>query len=205
VPDDTLPVDETDGALAGGGEARDSGGVGGFLRKAIRPIVLVLTAALALVAMFLAGVAATRLVQRHRRRRRATEAADQVRVAWEESVEAAELLGVIPHPWETAPEYARRAKASVDGDGFHDLARLVGAAEFSAEGVGPDEADEARRLADHLVAEARAQAGREERLRELFDPRPPEKWPSLRKGKAQEETPEPIPVGAPRVTVLEDR
>jgi hypothetical protein len=206
VPDATLPIDETDGALSGGPDDGGSGGVGGFLNKAFKVVLLVLAAALLLVILLFLGVAASRLVRRHRRRRKATRAADQVRVAWEESVEAAELLGVIPHAWETAPEYARRAKTSVDGDGFHDLARLVGEAEFSAEGVGTAEAEEARRLADHLVAEARGHAGREERLRELFDPRPPEQWPSMRKGRrVDQEAPEPVPVGAPRVTVLEDR
>ena len=56
-------------------------------------------------------------------------------MAWDESVAAAEMLGVIHRPWETPAEFAKRARTAVNGGSFPALAETVGAAEFSGPGA----------------------------------------------------------------------
>ncbi|MGH9118268.1 MAG: transglutaminaseTgpA domain-containing protein [Acidimicrobiales bacterium] len=145
-----------------------------------------------------------RLLRRVRRRRQADRPGERVRVAWEESVAWAEMLGVIHRPWETPAEYARRARSAVDGGSFTELAATIGAADFSEGGASDDDAARAAELAAHIGGEARERASREQRLRAWFDPRPPERWPTARAvSRVASDDYEPVAANAPSVAVLE--
>ncbi len=64
----------------------------------------------------------TRLYRR-RRRKAATEPDDQVRLAWQESVEAAQTLGVAPWRSETAAEFGHRADRAIGARGVPGAGR----------------------------------------------------------------------------------
>jgi hypothetical protein len=144
-------------------------------------------------------------VGRYRRRRQATDPGDRVRVAWTESVEAAETLGVIWRPWETPGEYARRAQSAVDGGSFAALAETMAVVDYSVGGASKEDAQRAADLARHIAGEARQRATRDQTLRALFDPRPPERWPSARKaaGGRDGDERELVAADAPRIAVQE--
>jgi hypothetical protein len=110
-------------------------------------------------------------LRRQRRRHRAVEAVDRVRVAWTESVEAVGPVGVTPLPAETHAEFAARAGKVVAPDQYADLAGTAQAAEYRAGGVGDEEADNALALADHIRDAARAHATTGQRARATLDPR----------------------------------
>ncbi|MGH9247517.1 MAG: transglutaminaseTgpA domain-containing protein [Acidimicrobiales bacterium] len=198
VPEVTLePRDPTS-------EAGTPGADEGFdIKPWLRNIAVGVLAIVGVMVLFLGGIATSRIIGRRQRRWRARDADQRVRTAWWDSVEAAEMLGVISRPWETHAEYARRAQAVVDGGSFSALADVLGSAEFSADGVSDHDAAEAHRLTAHIEREARHRASREQRLRSIFDPRPPERWPTVRKGVDAGEVAEPVLAGAPRIAVLE--
>ncbi len=112
---------------------------------------------------------------RRRRRRGATQPDDQVRLAWQESVEAAQLLGVAPWRSETATEFGRRASRTLGASGFPVLADLVTAADYSVEGVDEDEAETALGLSDDVTSTVRKQSTRQQRMLAALDPRPPDR------------------------------
>lgn len=202
VPDTTIAFEDQ----PGGPGASDGSGAGfwpGLRRWAVR-ILVVAGVAVAVVVVLLGALALVRVLARHRRRRQASDADERVLVSWAESVEAAEMLGVIWRPWETPSEYARRAQAPVDGGSFSALADTVAAVEYSADGVSDDDARRAAALADRIGTEARNTATREQLLRAVFDPRPPERWPATRKaGRTPAPETEPVAANAPRIAVIE--
>jgi transglutaminase-like putative cysteine protease len=202
IPDDTLPVEDQPGALDG---AADDGGFWTDAGRWALRILIVAGFVLGVIGILLTGIAVARWIGRWHRRRQARAADERVRAAWADSVDAAEMLGVIWRSWETPAEYARRAQAMVDGGSFARLADTLGAAEYSAEGATADDANRAAELADHITSEARHQASREQRLRAVFDPRPPERWPATRKAGRAVSAPadEPVAADAPRIAVLE--
>jgi len=131
-------------------------------------VVLVLLAAYAATMVWLAG-------HRHRRRReQATTDRAKVQVAWQESVEALELIGTRAQPSETHEEFALRAQGDVAGTGsaLLDLAHDVDAAAYApaleAEGL----ASRAEASSGAVIAAARAQVTTTQRWRQLLDPRP---------------------------------
>jgi hypothetical protein len=103
-----------------------------------------------------------------------------VRVAWAEAVESLGLVGVAPRRTETPVEFGRRAGRVVE-DGtfetgaFDGLANLVEAADYSAEGASPEEAESAWALSGPIVHAVREQATRGQRVRSALDPRPIDK------------------------------
>jgi hypothetical protein len=112
---------------------------------------------------------------RRRRRRAAIEPDEQVRLAWQESVEAVQLLGVAPRRSETPTEFGRRVRRTIGTDGFPVLADLVSAADYSANGVDADEAVEANEIRDDVSATVRDRSTRQQRARAALDPRPPDR------------------------------
>jgi transglutaminase-like putative cysteine protease len=202
VSDTTIALEApTDGD---GADGTTGGGTWSTIRTWLLRALVVVAAMAALVAVALAALATARAVRRAARRRNAERPGDRVRVAWEESVESAEMLGVIHRPWETPAEYAKRARATVDGGSFTALADTVAAADYSPSGVGEDDAARAAELADHIAGEARQAASREQRLRSWFDPRPPERWPTSRvASRVVIDDYEPVAANAPRLRVME--
>ena len=204
VSDSTVPAETPEDSGAGGAEDVGGQGLWATLGDWAEKALIVAGIVLAVVAVALGAVPVVRSVRRIARRRRATGPAERVRVAWDESVESAEMLGVIHRPWETAAEYARRARRAVDGGSFTQLAETMAATEFSELGADDTDAARAAELAASIGEEAREQASREQRLRAWFDPRRPERWPTAR---AVDRTPsedyEPVAANAPKVTVLE--
>jgi hypothetical protein len=177
VPDAAVPDDPDTQA---GGSIEESGGVWSTgLRWTVRVLGLGLLG-LAALATSLAALAAGRVLSRLGRRRRAIAPNDRVRVAWTESIEAAEMLGVIWRPWETPTEFARRAWTADDSGSFTQLAETLVAADYSAEGVTDDDARRARRLASRIGHHAKQRATRQQRLRALVDPRSPQRWIAAR-------------------------
>jgi transglutaminase-like putative cysteine protease len=112
---------------------------------------------------------------RRRRRRAAKQPGEQVRLAWQESVEAAQLLGVSPASAETATEFGRRARRTLGTEGFLPLADLVTAADYSPEGVDEAEAETALELSDDVTSTVRRQSTRQQRMLAALDPRPPDR------------------------------
>jgi transglutaminase-like putative cysteine protease len=201
VSDTTIAVEAP---ADGGAEDAGRGGVWATMRDWAGRVLVAAAVLIGVVAVVLATVPIIRAVRRSGRRRRAQRPAERVRVAWEESVESAEMLGVIHRPWETPAEYARRARSAVDGGSFTALADTLAAADFSATGADDDDAARATRLATHIGEEARHVATREQRLRAWFDPRPPERWPTSRVATlVASDDYEPVSPNAPRVAVTE--
>jgi transglutaminase-like putative cysteine protease len=204
IPDDTIPIEDGAGALSGG-EGADGDGFWETIGRWALRLLIVVAAVVVVALVLLGGLALARIIGRHRRRRQASEPGDRVRVAWTESVEAAETLGVIWRPWETPAEYARRAQTAVDGGSFAALADKLAVVDYSAGGASEEDAARAAQLARHIASEARHQATREQTLRAWFDPRPPERWPSARKAAAGRdgEAMERVAADAPMIAVQE--
>jgi transglutaminase-like putative cysteine protease len=202
VSDTTIAVEAPSDGGAAAGSAE--GGVWPTIRRWAGRLLVVALIMLGVAALALAAVPVARTVRRARRRRRAEHPGERVRVAWEESVESAEMLGVIHRPWETPAEFARRARTAVDGGSFAALADTLAAADFSPAGADDADATRAAELAGHIGEEARQAATREQRLRSWFDPRPPERWPTSRAATpVAADDYEPVAANAPKLAVME--
>jgi transglutaminase-like putative cysteine protease len=114
-------------------------------------------------------------VYRRRRRKAASEPDAQVRLAWRESVEAAQTVGVSPWRSETPAEFGDRADRAIGAQEFPVLAGLVSAADYSAEGVDPEQAATALELSAEVATTVRSQSTRQQRVLTALDPRPPER------------------------------
>ncbi|HEV3226339.1 MAG TPA: hypothetical protein VGZ52_05885, partial [Acidimicrobiales bacterium] len=145
---------------------------------------LIVTALLPLVSLLYAsGILAFHALYRRRRRHAATQPDDQVRLAWQESVEAFGLLGMSPSRSETPAEFGVRAASTVGVDGFAELAGLLVQSSYSAAGAGDEDAERAFVLSDGITAAVRSQSPTAARIRSALDPRPLERRrPSSRRG-----------------------
>jgi len=124
-------------------------------------------------------------IYRRRRRKAADEPDAQVRLAWQESVEAAQTLGVSPWRSETPAEFGRRADRSIGAEGFPVLADLVAAADYSADGVDEEQAVTARAASDDVTTTVRNLTTRQQRVLAALDPRPPDRrHPAARRHRA---------------------
>jgi hypothetical protein len=124
-------------------------------------------------------------VYRRRRRRAAVEADDQVRLAWQESIEAFGLVGVAPGRSETASEFGARAASTTAVDGVAELAGLVVRSNYSVDGATDDDAERAFVLSDQVSESVKAQSAPSARVLAALDPRPLERRrPISRKGPA---------------------
>lgn len=122
-----------------------------------------------------AGAMVLLAANRHRRRReRATTDRAKIQVAWQESVEALELIGTRAQPSETHEEFAIRAQDAVEGTGnaLLDLAHDVDAAAYAPALETEDMAARAEGSAGVVIAAARAKVTPAQRWRHLLDPRP---------------------------------
>jgi transglutaminase-like putative cysteine protease len=135
---------------------------------------LVVLALLPLLALLYAvGVLAWHAIYRARRRRAAVDSDDQVRLAWQESVEALGLLGVAPSRAETPLEFGARASSAAGVDGFAELARLLVQSSYSVNGAAEDDAERASALREHVTSSVKERSPRATRVRSALDPRPP--------------------------------
>jgi transglutaminase-like putative cysteine protease len=112
---------------------------------------------------------------RRRRRKAATEPDAQVRLAWQESVEAAQTVGVSPWRSETAAEFGHRADKEIGAQEFPVLAGLVSAANYSVDGVDEEQATTALELSDEVATTVRGLSTRQQRVMAALDPRPPDR------------------------------
>jgi transglutaminase-like putative cysteine protease len=155
--------------------------------------LVVLAVLLVLGAIYAIAVPIFYGMYRRRRRHAATEPDERVRLAWQESVEAAQVLGVARWRSETHTEFGSRASRTIGATGFPILADLVTTADYSADGVDEDEASEALVISDEVTKTVRLQSTRQQRVRSALDPRPPDRrqpsTPRHRSGQAQEELP----------------
>jgi transglutaminase-like putative cysteine protease len=130
---------------------------------------------LVLAIIYVIAVPLAYFFYRRRRRRAASEPDAQVRLAWQESVEAAQTLGVSPWRSETAAEFGDRADRAIGAQEFPVLAGLVSAAEYSADGVDEEQATTALELSDEVATTVRGLSTRQQRVLAALDPRPPDR------------------------------
>jgi hypothetical protein len=134
-----------------------------------------LGAVLLLALLYVISVVTFFALYRQRRRRAAVEADDQVRLAWQESIEAFGLLGVAPRRAETPAEFGARAGSTTAVDGVAELAGLVVRSNYSADGASDDEAKRAFALSEQVSHSVKAQAQPSARVLAVLDPRPLER------------------------------
>ncbi|MBI2703741.1 MAG: hypothetical protein HYX32_00410 [Actinobacteria bacterium] len=150
--------------------ASDNEAAGLDLRWILGPLfVLVLLAgAYALV------VSSIRRSFARRRRHRATEPSARVRVAWQESVEDLELVGVAPLAAETNDEFAVRAGATIPETSavLIDLAHHTDAATFAEHLVDGEAAHHAEGAASTISTAVRERTTSGRRFANHLDPRP---------------------------------
>jgi transglutaminase-like putative cysteine protease len=165
----TLPK-PLDQELDAGGSTEPPGPLASPVVRAASGASLVLVL-LGIYALAMVLLAAHRL---RRRRELATTDRTKIQVAWQESVEALELIGTRAQPSETHEEFARRAQASVSetGTALLDLAHDVNAAAYAPAFEVEGMATRAGESASIVIAAARAQVTPTQRWRHVFDPRP---------------------------------
>jgi len=125
-----------------------------------------------LAALYAVGVITFWALYRQRRRRQAVEPDDQIRLAWQESVESLNLLGLTPRRSETPTEFATHAASSAGLDGFTELAGLLVRSSYGPVGAGQDDARRAFTLGEQIANRVKAQSPRSARVLAALDPRP---------------------------------
>ena len=147
---------------------------------------LVVAVVVPLLALLYAVVVLTwHAIYRARRRRAATAPDDQVRLAWQESVEALGVLGIAPARSETPLEFGVRAGSTAGVDGFAELAGLLVRSSYAPEGAGDDDAERAFALSARIGASVKTMSPTSVRARSALDPRlPGRRRLSTRRGPA---------------------
>jgi hypothetical protein len=138
-------------------------------------VALVLLALVVLALLYALVVPLLHRWAKHRRRSRADTPTDEVLVAWAEAVESTGVIGVAPRRTETPVEFGSRARALAADGAFEDLAGLVEAADYSADGATAEQAQQAWALSGPIVDDVHGQATRGQRMRAALDPRPVQK------------------------------
>lgn len=162
-----VPDDLGAGATTGAGDGDGPSIWSVWLPRALVAVGL----ALGVLAVAALGVPLARSTRRRLRRTRAVTPAERVRVAWAEGADSLRVLGLRRRADETPTEFAARARPVLGSDLYDGLAASVVAADYSAEGVDDEVAAEALVRADGIDAEVRRRATRQQRYRDLYDPR----------------------------------
>jgi transglutaminase-like putative cysteine protease len=159
-------------ALLGTDAATSTGGGGDGTSWVIKLGVAAL-ALLVAVLLYALGALAYTAWWRHRRRERAVEPGSRVALAWTESLEDLELVGVVRAGDETHVEFARRAGAAVPttGTALDDLAGLADVATFAPDAVDEAAADRAGDAAASIADTVHARVSPRERWLRRIDPR----------------------------------
>jgi transglutaminase-like putative cysteine protease len=141
----------------------------------IRPLLMVLAILVGVPLLWIAGLAARRVLHRRRRRHGATTAPARVLVAWDEATEALARAGAPPNPWETASEFASRAAGAtgIDRRPLLGLAGLTTQVIYGTDEIPDDVAEQAVAVARTVEEETGQLRDGRTRLRLLLDPRPP--------------------------------
>ena len=164
-PEDLLDLLSEDASNAAGSE--DDGAP--FVVK----LGLVALFLLALVVLYVIGTLAYTALHRRRRRDRATEPGAQVAVAWQESVEDLELLGIVRRPQETHTEFAQRAGSMLpEREGqLDELALLADVVTYSPGGPVEADAERADAAAATIASTVKSRVRWQTVLRHRLDPR----------------------------------
>jgi hypothetical protein len=137
------------------------------------PLQLALVGLLLLAGLWIVVVPTLGVVRRGRRRTRSHGHPErEVADAWTDSVRALALLDVVPHPAETAVEFARRASsdAGTDRSAHLELATLSTASAYGGP-AGPEEVGRARRATALIAERCRRVAGPWRRLKAVLSQR----------------------------------
>jgi transglutaminase-like putative cysteine protease len=112
--------------------------------------------------------------RRRQRRNGAENPSAEVFVAWRESVEALELLGITHYPTETHEEFAQRARPRLDeaGEAFVGLAHDMDAAAYAPEILTEDVANRSERASKLVIKLVREKTETRRQWYSLLDPRP---------------------------------
>jgi len=162
-----VPDDPGAGATTAAGEGDDPSIWSTWLPRAL----IAASLALAVLAAAAVGVPLARSARRRLRRARAVTPTERVRVAWAEGAESLRVLALTRRADETPTEFAARARPALGSEIYDGLAASVVTAEYSAAGVDEAEGDAALALAARIDGEVRGRATRQQRLRDLYDPR----------------------------------
>lgn len=128
---------------------------------------------LVLVLLYAVATLAYTAIRRRRRRTRATQPSQQVAVAWEESLEDLELVGVVRRPSETHGEFARRAGATMPerSHQLDELAMLTDFVTYAPDGLAEDEVLRADAAATAITETVHARVPRRRAWLLRLDPR----------------------------------
>jgi transglutaminase-like putative cysteine protease len=169
----TTPVDPADlEELLGTGQSSGTGSQDEGLPFVVKLGVVAL-AMLALVLVYVAATLGYAALHRRRRRERARRPGESVAVAWAESLEDLELIGVVPRTSETHTEFAQRAGGTLPerSPDLDELAMLADFVVYAPDGLAEADAvradDAARAIGDTVRARVSWQAVWRHRL----DPR----------------------------------
>lgn len=159
-------------ALLGTGSADSTGGADTGTSWVVK-LGIVALALLVGVLLYALGALASTAWWRRRRRERAVEPNSQVALAWVESLEELELVGVVRAGDETHVEFARRAGQAVPTTrtAIDDLAGLADVATFAPGAVDQVAADRARDAASSIAETVHARVSSRERWLRRIDPR----------------------------------
>jgi transglutaminase-like putative cysteine protease len=169
----TAPLTQDDlNALLGTGQNNTTSGDDDGTPFGVRLGVIALML-LVLVIVYAVATLTYTAVRRRRRRRRATEPSEQVAVAWEESLEDLELIGVVRRPSETHGEFARRAGATMPDRRrqLDELAMLTDFVTYAPEGLDESEVARADAAASAITETVQARVPRRRAWIFRLDPR----------------------------------
>jgi hypothetical protein len=128
---------------------------------------------LGLLVVYVIGTLLYGWLRRRRRRERATEPGEQVAVAWQESLEDLELLGIVRRPSETHDEFAARAGSQLREREreLSELATLADVVTYATDAPAKYEADRADAAAGAIATTVRARVSRRTIWLHRLDPR----------------------------------
>jgi transglutaminase-like putative cysteine protease len=163
--DDLSALLGTSGANQGG---RGNGGPPFVVKIGI--VALALLGAVMLYALVALGYG---ILRRRRRRAHAVEPRARIALAWEESLEQLELVGVVPEQSETHTEFAQRAGRTVPERNLqlHELASLADVVTYAPYEIDEAEAERADDAATAIADTVQARVPRQRVWVSRLDPR----------------------------------
>jgi transglutaminase-like putative cysteine protease len=169
---DTIPPGEEASVFSGTAD-NDQGP--SFWRTWLPRVAIAFAVVLAGALLYLVVVPLVHLWRRSSRRRRADGPDDEVRVAWQESVEAISMLGVVPRRSETPAEFANRTQRVIGPGWYEPLAAALETVDYSPAGADDETAEAAWSQSAGITTEVRRRTSRRHRVLSMLDPRPPDR------------------------------
>jgi transglutaminase-like putative cysteine protease len=170
----TAPAQDPEDLLALLGEdASNSTGTSGDDTPFVVKLGIAAMVLLALLVIYAGATLVYGWLRRRNRRRRATVPGEHVAVAWQESLEDLELLGIVRRPSETHGEFATRAGSQLPEREreLDELATLADVVTYASDAVTEPEADQAEVAAGAIAMTVRSRVPRRTVWFYRLDPR----------------------------------